>query len=204
MMSIEQYLALAATLALAMAAPGPGVISVVARALAIGWRRNLPFISGMMLGDLTLLGLTLSGLAAIATRFATAFVIMKILGGLYLGYLGVRAWRAPATGFEAAAAVQPSGWHAFASGLLLTVSNPKAILFYAAIFPALIDLPHLATADAARLALLTGGTLFSVMLGYSLACAKARRLFRSPKAIKTLNRGAGGVMVGAGIVVASS
>lgn len=203
-MSAHNYLTLAAILAAAMASPGPGVFAVIGRALLLGWRANLTFIFGMMLGDLTWATVAMSGLAGVVGHYAGAFVILKLLGGIYLIYLGIRAWRAPVGALDEAHLTNQTGPRALAGGYSLTVSNPKAIVFYLAVLPVAVDLPSLTASDGLTVAAMIAGLLFCVMFGYSLACAQARSLFTDPKRIRMLNRGAGGLMVGVGVLVAGS
>ncbi|MFD1625689.1 LysE family translocator [Azospirillum griseum] len=198
-MGFDQVLLLASACFVAMASPGPGVFAVVSRSLAIGYRRNMPFIGGMVLGDLVLLGLAMSGLAAVASVLGDAFRILTYLAAGYLVYLGIGCWR-----HAADPAVLPSSSNArgFASGVAITLSNPKTILFYMAFLPAFVDLFHLTLPDTMLVALVVGAVLFGVMTSYSIASASARALFRSPRALLILNRCAACLMVGTGLLIA--
>lgn len=125
-MSIHNFLTLALILFAAMIVPGPGVMAVVGRSLMPGWRRNLAFIGGMVLGDLTWPTLTLPGLAGLSGRFTAGFAVLKIAGGFYLIYLGLRACFAPAARRDTPQHPCNSAFEAY----LLALSNPKAILFF--------------------------------------------------------------------------
>lgn len=206
-MGLETYAILAAAFLVAMATPGPGVAAVVSRALAFGVRRNLAFIAGMVLGDLVLLGMAIAGLAALASAFEAVFLLLKYAAAGYLIYLGVRMWRAPADARELPDVPARSGRReavrGFVGGLLLTLSNPKTILFYMALLPAFVDLAGLGLTEGLTIAALVVGILTAVMLAYAMASSQARRLFRSPRAVRALNRTTGSVMIGAGVAVAT-
>lgn len=206
-MSFEHFAILAVAFLVAMATPGPGVAAVVSRSMAFGVRRNLSFIAGMILGDLTLLAMAIAGLAALAAAFESLFQVLRFAAAGYLVYLGVRMWRDRGKGIDLPA--PQSGERrrdtvrGFVGGLLLTLSNPKTILFYMALLPAFVDLTRLGLGDALIIAGLVAVILFAVMLAYAVASAQARRLFRSPRAITVLNRTTGGMMIGAGVAVAT-
>lgn len=184
--------------------PGPGVFALLARALASGARSCFFLALGMVVSDILYLIFACLGLAAIASQWGELFTVIRWLGAAYLIYLGVSIWRAPASdGFDPAAAPRVRRRASFAQGFLISASNPKVILFYIAFLPTFMDLGALAARDIALAAALT---LFALMLGLMLiafGAARARRLFRSARAVQALNRGAGTIMIGAGAYLAS-
>lgn len=201
-MSATDFLLMAGTCLYFMASPGPGVFAVVARSLAMGCRRNLGFIGGMVVGDLVLLALAIGGLAAVAHAFEGLFTVLRLAAAGYLIWLGIRTWRAPVTVADTLPPVEGAQLRGFASGLAMTLSNPKTILFYMAFLPAFVDLTTVTATDAVLMAAIVVGVLSCVLLGYSLTASRARHLFRSARALKTLNQGAGTLMIGAGVAVA--
>lgn len=201
-MTPEQIVVLAMACLVFMGSPGPGVFAVVSRSLAFGYRRNLGFIGGMVLGDLVLLGLAVSGLATIAAAFGDAFRVLTLIAAAYLVYLGVNTWIVSGRGDGEPTVAAPSDLRGFVSGFTITLSNPKTILFYMAFLPAFVDLGHLSVTGMAIVAVVVGLVLSVVMLSYSFASSAARDLFRSRRAVLILNRGAACLMVAAGIVLA--
>jgi len=204
-MTIETAFALMIAVFVLGLTPGPGVFAVVARALALGFRSTLVFIFGVIAGDLVYLVVAALGLSVLASKYADVFGFVKIAGGLYLVYLGVQTWRSAKnvdTGLTPAP--ERGQGHTFFSGLSLTLGNPKAVVFYIAFLPAFMNLTALSMADLALASLIVSGTLFGVLAGYAWMAAKARTLFRSPQAVKTLHKSAGGLMVCAGGFVANS
>lgn len=208
-MSIESAVALAIAIFVLGITPGPGVFAIVARALALGFRSTLVFIVGIIVGDLFYLVLAALGLSVLASQYVTAFGLLKIAGGLYLIYLGVQTWRA-AKDVEGDLVPAPErgtmkhSGRRFLSGLSLTLGNPKVMVFYVAFLPAFMDLQALGVGGLVSAAAVVSVTLFLVLAGYAALAAKARGLFRSQRAVKDLHRGAGGLMIGAGGVVAAS
>jgi threonine/homoserine/homoserine lactone efflux protein len=202
-MTLPALLALAGAVFVLGITPGPGVFAGVARALASGLGPALSFTAGMLVGDVLLLLLAVFGLAAVAQTMGELFVLVKIAGGAYLVWLGIKLWRMEPTPVGAAATTAPGFWRTSLGGLLLTLGNPKAILFYAAFLPSFIDVTRLDAADIALAVIVVCTVLFLVMLGYCSLAARARRLFQSRRAMRALNRGAGTLMIGAGVAVAT-
>ncbi|WP_110667759.1 LysE family translocator [Salinicola halophilus] len=178
--------------------PGPGVFALLARGMSHGFRHCLPMALGMTISDVLYLILASFGLAAIAEQWGELFGIIRVFGALYLGYLGYKLWTAPIAVEETAPAARRGRWRGLLRGFLISASNPKVILFYIAFLPTFIDLGRL---DGESLSLVVGLTMIGLMAGLSLVSAgasRARRLFRSSRAQRRLNRGAGSLMIGAG------
>ena len=183
--------------------PGPAVFAGVARALASGLRPALALALGVVMGDIVLLLLAVFGLAAVAETMGELFIAVKIAGGCYLVWLGLRLWRPQAPPAGEAPADAPGLWRSGVGGLVLTLGNPKAILFYAAFLPTFIDVTRLDAGDIGLAVGVVSCVLFLVMSGYCLAAARARRLLQGGRGMRVLNRIAGGLMIGAGVAVAT-
>ncbi len=203
-MSIETIIALFAAGFVIKATPGPGVFATVGRALFQGFRPTLVFIAGIMAGDFIYLVSALAGLAVIAQEFNEIFFVVRLIGGGYLIYLGVKLWRQPPMAVETAPL--ETGGHAktFLSGLLLTFGNPKVILLYLGLLPTFIEPSRLSVADMGLLAAMFLGILGSTLMAYAYASARARLLFRSPLSMTRLNRGTGAILACTGGAVATS
>lgn len=178
--------------------PGPGVFAILARALVNGAGSCVMLALGMTISDILYLIAACFGLAVIATHWSELFTVIRVVGAIYLLYLGWKMWHAPLD-LSAAENNQKKG-HAlgFLQGFLISASNPKVILFYIAFLPTFMDLTVLSNSDIALAALLT---LVGLMMGLMLIAvfaSKARRWFKSEQAVKRLNRSAGSVMAGAG------
>lgn len=184
--------------------PGPGVFALIARGMSHGFRRCLPMALGMTVSDIVYLILASFGLAALAEHWGEVFGVIRVLGALYLGYLGWKLWRAPVKHENGHDMVEAGGfWSGWLQGFLISASNPKVILFYIAFLPTFIDLGRLGIES---LSLVVGLTVVGLMAGLCLvasSAARARRLFRSPRAQRRLNRGAGSLMIGAGVLLAT-
>jgi threonine/homoserine/homoserine lactone efflux protein len=189
--------------ALAVLSPGPGVAAVVARALATGHRRTIPFILGIVLGDLFWFGLVVSGLTVLAHNFHLVFSVIKYAGAAYLLYLAWKLWRAPAAAPEEQDYAKGEGLRLGLAGFAMTVGNPKTMVFFLAILPQVVALEEMHGLAIAELCLLMAVILFAIMLAYAVLAAKARSFIASPRQMQMVNRATGGVMAGVAVAVAT-
>ena len=190
--------------ALVVISPGPGLASFVGQILGHGIKAAPAQALGIYAGDLVWYTLAATGLAALANTFAGVFMVMKWLGAAYLLYLAWKMWRAEPHRLDAVADRGPmSHWNLFVSSLMVTLSNPKAIVFYLAVLPAIIDLRHLSLRDYAIGLGLIAVILFAILAVYAVAAHAARGFFRSPQALKMLNRVSGTAIAGAAVVIAA-
>jgi threonine/homoserine/homoserine lactone efflux protein len=190
--------------ALAVATPGPGVAAVLARSLARGSQGAGAFIAGFALGDLVWFTLAATGLAAIAERAQPLFLVLKYAGASYLVYLAYRLWTAPARPLEEKPlqlSQEPS--RLFLGSLVLTLGNPKTMIFFLALLPTVVDLSTLSAVSYLEIAVAILVILPLVLGSYVLAASRARRFFRSTRAVRMLNRGTGTAMAGAAVAVAT-
>jgi threonine/homoserine/homoserine lactone efflux protein len=185
------------------ASPGPGVFATIARALASGFRPSLAVICGIVLGDVIFLLFAAFGLSLVAQALGNMFFIVKICGGAYLIWLGVRIWlKKPEPVIGNQNRNIHSQWGNFATGLVITLSNPKVILFYCGFLPTFLDLSALTLIDLVIVVTIITAVLGCVLGTYAFLASRARRMFANQQAVRRLNRAAGGVMVAAGVAIA--
>jgi threonine/homoserine/homoserine lactone efflux protein len=182
----------------AIATPGPGIFAIIARALGGGFRSTVPAVLGNTLGDLILMSLSALGLAAVAHRMGDLFLIVKLAGAAYLIWLGYRSWTADSKAIGDQVPAQKGFW----SQLALTLGNPKAIVMFVAILPTAIDLNRLTPAGYLQLCLCTLILIPGIEFLYAALASQARAFLSGPKARRRMNKGAGAIMIGAGIGVA--
>lgn len=200
-MTLISTLALAGAMFLLAVTPGPGVFATVARSLASGFGHAAVVVAGIVTGDLVFLLLAIFGLSSFAALLGDFFLFVKIAGGLYLIWLGFRIWTSSPKAVEVRAVRELSWKQNFLSGLVITLGNPKVILFYLGFLPTFLELSALGTGDIVIVATVVSVVLGGVMLAYAWSAARARALFRSEKAERILNRSAGGVMMATGSIL---
>ena len=200
-MDVASLLVFGGALLVAAASPGPAVAAIVARVLGRGTRGAFSFILGIAIGDVVWLGLTVLGLSALAQTFQGVFLVVRYLGAAYLLWLAWKLWTAPVSVEIAPAQPADDRNRLFLAGLALTVGNPKAMLFYIALVPALIEVAQISLLGFAELALVILLVLGTVFTSYILLAARVRRLFASPRALRAINRGSGTIMAGAAAAI---
>jgi threonine/homoserine/homoserine lactone efflux protein len=135
-------LSILGTLAIGAISPGPSFVVVVRAAAALSRRDGLASALGMGLGGMVFSGLALGGLQALLMQVDWLYMALKVAGGAYLVYLGIRLWRGARTPLAVAAdGGQPpaGGWRrSFVVGLATQLSNPKTAIWYASIFAAFL------------------------------------------------------------------
>ena len=203
-MSLSATIVFVAAIAVVMATPGPSVVTLVARVLAMGRGGTNPaFAAGLILGDIFWFACAVFGIAAIAAEAHEVMIALKYLGAAYLVYAGYRLWTAPSDAVEAVRVpprARPVG--AFIGGFSLALANPKTMMFYLALLPNIIDLAAVTAIVFVELAVLSILIYSAVLSAYMLGVRRARRLLASPTARRAVNRGSGTVMVGTAIFVA--
>jgi len=202
-MTIETTIAFTLAMLILAVTPGPGVFASVAQALSAGFRSAWNVIAGIILGDILFLMLAIFGLSAVARVLGEFFFIIRLLGGAYLIWLGYKMWTSQPLSFSAnQGAKKRNGWQRFLGGLFITLGNPKVILFYVGFLPTFIDLNHLKGTDILVISSVVALVLAGVMGVYTFMAGRARLLFTSQRATRNLNRSAGTVMIGTGLVIA--
>jgi threonine/homoserine/homoserine lactone efflux protein len=183
--------------------PGPGILAVVARTLAAGLRHGASTVAGVVAGDFVFITLALLGLAALSELMGGFFAAIKYLGAVYLIWLGISIALAKSSGMQVRPICEPSHLASFAAGLLTTLGNPKAILFYLSFFPAFVDLSQVSALDVSIMYAIATIAVGGVMYGYAYAAYKANRSFRMSQSGPFLRYGSGALLVGSGVFVAT-
>src|SRR6202453_4225829 len=189
---------------LAVATPGPGVAAVIAQGLTRGSAGAPAFIAGFVVGDLLWVCAAALGLAALAQNAHAAFVLVRYAGALYLLYLAYKLSTAPAKPLadaDATTLAKPPQ-ALFLGGLTLTLSNPKPMLFFLALLPTVVPLETLSALGHFEIIAAIAIILPATLGGYTLIAARARAWFRSPRAVKIMNRGSGTLIAAAAVAVA--
>lgn len=182
--------------------PGPATAAVVAKGATTGLWRALPFITGLVVGDLILFALAVAGLAALAAALGPLFALIKWVGVAYLLYLAWRMWTAAPMPMSRTAP-EGEGLRLLGLGTLLPLGNPKAIGFYIAILPTVVDVSALSAAAILSVAAIIVVVWTGTLAGYAAIADRASRVIQTPRAQRWLNRGSAGAMIGAAGTIAS-
>ncbi|MFK0162728.1 LysE family translocator [Rhizobium sp. NPDC090279] len=202
-MTLAALFAYCGALFIAAAIPGPGITAIVARALGSGFRETFFMGLGLVLGDTIYLTAVILGLAFVAQTFTEVFIVIKIAGALYLGYIAWKLWTAGLLAADIAAKKSSGAGMSFLSGLLVTLGNPKTMLFYVALVPTLIDIGSIGLREYAILVAATFVVLLIVLVPYMLLASRARTFLKQPRALQILNRVAASILAATAAFIAA-
>lgn len=201
--SPELWIAFALAAAAVIAIPGPTTLMVLGHTASNGWRIGALSLIGVTLGDICAITLSVLGFSALLATSATAFTAMKWLGAAYLVWLGIQLWRAPPMELTPTQENRASVRSAILQTFIVTLLNPKGILFFAAFLPQFID-PAKPLWPQVLVLMLTFDLLAATIQGlYIFAMGRARNRIASPQVLKNMNRVGGAMLVGAGLLTAS-
>ncbi|MPM46198.1 Leucine efflux protein [bioreactor metagenome] len=203
MFGISDYGAFAAAVTVFLLIPGPGNLALITSTGKGGWRAGLACCLGVMAADQVLIWLAVAGVAAVLAAYPAAFHAVQWVGAAYLAWLGYKLLTAR-PGDAPAIEIQPRQY--FRQGALITLMNPKAIVFYMAFFPMFVDPARHQGAItfgvmAATVAAIT--FIYSVIV-VTLTTVLAERLRANPAVVKWLEKTAGVFLIGFGLKLAAN
>ena len=201
-LTLASMAALFGAMALLAALPSTSVIAVSSQAASHGFAHGALVAAGVVTGDAIFIVIAIFGLALLMDAMGSVGDLIRAFGGVYLIWLGVQLWRSRprATALDEAG---PSRRASFMTGLLITLGDQKAILFYLGFFPAFVDLARMTWLDALLLILIAALAVGGVKLVYAAAADRAGTLLGSRFA-RALNLLAACVMIGIGLFLLSS
>ena len=184
--------------------PGPGVFSSISAGLHHGFRLGLWNGVGMQAASFIVVMVVAFGLGAVLLASETLFTAVKWAGVIYLVYLGIVTWRAPARGFvEDRDDHETTARGVFMRGFWVNITNPKGIIFFAAVLPQFIDVARPQAPQYAIFAATTFAVDLAVMMVYTALAARVLRVMRDPAKLRWVNRTLGGAFIAAGVALAS-
>lgn len=197
MIPLDSFVAFLIASVVIIVIPGPSVLFVIGRSIALGRRAGVLSVIGNALGTVPAVLAVAFGVGAIVASSVVAFTAIKIVGALYLVWLGVQAIRKRHDHRADALGVRPaSALTLITQGFIVGVTNPKTIAFFVAVLPQFV----VPAAGPAWMQLLLLGLTFQLLALlcdsiWALAAGTARTWFaRSPRRVSALS-GTGGVMM---------
>jgi len=197
---INSLVALAGVMIVGALIPSVSVLAVSARSVALGFAHGVFTALGIVVGDIVYILLAIYGLAALADLLGGHFVFVKYLGGVYLIWLGIVLWRSKVKTEAVGGGRESSMVASFMTGLLITLGDQKAVLFYLGLFPALLDLTAITLTDTGVIIGIAAVAVGGPKLVYAYMADKAALILGNPGAMRALNLAAGGVMIGVGVL----
>ena len=202
-MSLTLWLGFLLAATMIAVTPGPGAVLSMSTSMRHGYWSALVAILGLQAAILVHLTVVAVGFGALIAASETAFSVVKFIGAAYLIWLGVQKWRSPLVPVDAER-VPARRRGLFLQGMLVNLTNPKAIIFIGALVPQFIDPGRSQLEQYLLIAATLCLTDIVVMSAYALAAGRVGRWLHDPKAIRLQNRAFGGLFVSAGTLLAFS
>ena len=182
--------------------PGPSVFLVIVRSMTSNLSQGLVTIGGIVFANIIFILLVVYGVGALVASMDGLYVIIKFTGSAYLFWLGIKLLRTKVKKAEIEQ-VTESSWHAnFTAGFIVTISAPRAILFYVSLLPNVIDLTKARAPDVLLLMLIATVAVGAAKLPYALLAYRSSLFLQEEKPRRVMNLLAGAVMILIGGVVA--
>lgn len=205
-MHFENWLAFCSIALIAEAIPGPAILLVSTHSLQFGTLRSLITAAGNVTGLFIMSACSILGLSALVMVSSTAFIIIKIIGALYLLYMGIKIWRngVQLNTVNSECKARFNAWSCYSQGLLISLTNPKAIIFTSALFPQFIVVSEPLLSQFLILVATLMMCSFLCLLSYSLLSQKIKSGSKQYVSGSTLGKVFGTTFIGAGGVLAIS
>lgn len=202
-MSLQLWIAYLAAVFVISGTPGPNMLLSMTHGIHHGLGATArSTMLGLLSGLAVILAISLGGLGAVLLASSLAFDVLKYVGAAYLIYLGVKTWRAADRPLHTQdGPVAQGNWARFRVGVLVSLSNPKAILFGVAFFPQFLDPGQPIAAQAAILLLSFMAIETAWMCVYASGGAQLAAWLRQGGRLRWFNRAAGGAFIGAGVLL---
>jgi len=202
-MSLQEILALLLIILVFVVSPGPGTLAVFGKSMQQGFIAAFFLSFGLILGDITYLVAVILSLDFFSNTIASFMDQVKIVGGMYLIYLGIQSWRSGS--FKIKKDISKKGNFAeFVTGYLISMANPKVMVFYIAILPNFINLKNLSLLIASEIIIITFLGLMAGISVINLGASKIKNKLESSDSNAYINRIVGSIMMMAGIWLALS
>ncbi len=200
-MELQVYFAFVVATTIMIALPGPSVLLTVAHSISFGWKRGIATVAGETVGIAVQLIIAAIGLASLLNVVSEAFELLRWAGAAYLVYLGIKQWKSAGERPEIGSS-SVSKKNLFIQGLIVTIPNPKSLIFIAAFLPQFIDASRPVGLQFTIIVLTFLVITFTVTSVWALVAGNVRVFLQSQRAFRSVMRTAGGLMIIAGVGLA--
>ncbi len=207
-MTLEAWILLTVTSFISAVIPGPSCLLGLNHGILFGKRKSTATALGVSVAAIAMAFVSLLGLGVILETSGVVFTFVKYIGAAYLVYLGIKAWRAPVEEYnedkEKYNRTKSSYLKLFIQGLLVGLSNPKAIIFFAALFSQFIDSTANSTNQYLIILITIYGVAFTSVMLYAVGGQFISPYLKKIKFRKVLNKITGSTFLGFGTAIVVS
>jgi threonine/homoserine/homoserine lactone efflux protein len=206
-MSIDQYLLFTVITSIFLVSPGPSVLLSINNGVKYGIKRSSFAVLGNVAAFQILIILSALGLGAVLTASGEIFTFLKILGAIYLVYLGVKIWFSPIAKMQKGVSTNDkysNRYILFKQAFFVTSSNPKALVYVSALLPQFINTQQALLPQVITLALISAVIQFIIFMSYVILSSKAKSWLENPNKRKIFNKFSGLTFIGFGVALGLS
>jgi homoserine/homoserine lactone efflux protein len=191
---------------LATATPGPAALLVSINSLSFGFKKSIITVLGNVTGLFIMSTFSVLGLSAVVLNSTVAFTVIKILGAVYLVYLGFKLWVNGVGNIEVSSTKKTKGssLSLYTQGVLVALTNPKAVVFTTALFPQFIVASEPLMFQFSILVLSFMLLSFICLSSYALVAQRAKARTMNARVQKLLGKIFGATFIGAGCILATT
>jgi len=197
-MEIDKYIAFLTIITVLLLSPGPSVLLSINNGMKYGVKHAAVGVIGNVIAFQILIILSATGIRATLATSNTFFTVLKILGAVYLVYLGFKLWFTPISAKAAGerySLQHNSQFNIFKQAFFVTASNPKALIFVSALLPQFINTNEAFLTQTIILAITTAVIHFTIYMSYTILSSRTSLLLESDHNIRLFNKGSGLVFV---------
>jgi threonine/homoserine/homoserine lactone efflux protein len=199
--AISSIAALFGAMTIIALTPDASAAAVIARSASSGLAHGLTVVLGIIVGDIVFIALVFSGLSFVAESMSGVFLAVKLLGACYLFWLGFNLLIHRSTAPVKSETGKLNWYSDLTCGLLITLGDPKAIVFYLSFLPAYMDLTTATVGDALVIFLIAALSIGIAKGGYAYFAGRATGYLRSTKSARIISISSGGVMIVTGMAL---
>ena len=203
-MNIEIWIAYFSVTIIYSLIPGSGTINSINNGMVYGLRKSVISILGLQLGLAFYIVLIGMGVGAVISQSAIAFTVIKWVGVTYLIWLGIKKFQENTITHSVSAPLETSEWRLFRKAIVVNLTNPKTVIFFAALLPQFLNPTGSQNLQIIQMGVTTILVDTCVMLIYVILAAKLSSYIRSPRILKKLNRIFGSMFISCGILLAAA
>ncbi len=201
---METYLIFVTIAAVTVLSPGPGVILTLSNAIRFGFTGAIGGIFGIAFGTFIVAVISATSVGVILATSSVIFTIMKYIGATYLIYLGIKLWCSTPMTMKMKGDLKKSMKFQFMEGLLLQITNPKAVFFFMSIFPQFVDFATDYHETFILLVVTYSSLVLFIHMTYAYLAKSARGWLSTPKGVRIINRLGGATFMCFGVGLASA
>ncbi len=204
-MNIEFWLIYVSVVFMASIIPGPSMLLALTHGVRYGYKKSISTALGNTLASIIQAIIAISGLSIIFTTSGILFEIIKYIGAIYLIYIGIMLFKTPTQNMLNIDNINENNtsvFSLFSQAFFIAIGNPKAIIFFTALFPQFISANNTPLLQYILMTITLGLIAFVCMMIYSIAGDKANVFLRTSTLGKYLNKITGGIFISAGCGVA--